>query len=107
MDKRFKMTYLLDIYGGLLTAKQQSILGMHYNDDLTLTEIAAGENVSRQAAFDLVRRAEKLLLSYDEKLNLFEKYLKNCETIAHLEENVSAGNKSAALDLAAKLRDDL
>lgn len=107
MDKHFKMTYLLDIYGGLLTEKQQSILGMHYNDDLTLTEIATGENVSRQAAFDLVKRAEKILISYDEKLGLFEKYLKNRETLSLIEDELQSGNKDKALALTAKLKDEL
>lgn len=107
MDKRFKMTYLLDIYGGLLTEKQQAILNMHYNEDLSLSEIAANENVSRQAAFDIVKRAEKLLLGYDEKLGLFEKYLKNTETLNIIYEEISSGNIKEALKNTDILKEEL
>ena len=92
MDKRFKLTYLIDIYGGLLTEKQQDILNMHLNEDLSLSEIAKSENISRQAAFDLVKRSENLLLNYDEKLNLFERYIENKEMLEQIRA-LSEGNE--------------
>lgn len=81
MEKHFQIVYLLDIYGGLLTEKQQKILNYYYNEDYTLSEIAAEEHVSRQAAFDLLKRAENILLDYDGKLNLFDKYIHNKNTL--------------------------
>ena len=75
MDKRFKLGYLFDIYGGLLTQRQQSILNMYLNEDLSLSEIAKIDNISRQAAFDLLKRSEGVLLNYDEKLKLFDRYM--------------------------------
>ena len=92
MDKRFKLTYLIDIYGGLLTEKQQDILNMHLNEDLSLSEIAKSENISRQAAFDLVKRSENLLLNYDEKLNLFDRYIENREMLEAIRA-LSEGNE--------------
>ena len=89
MEKRFKLVYLLDIYGGLLTDKQFEVLNRYYNEDLSLTEIASFENVSRQAAFDLLKRAEKLLISYDDKLHLFEKYMQNRDLIGKIKENLN------------------
>lgn len=86
MEKHFQIIYLLDIYGRLLTEKQQKILNYYYNEDYTLSEIAAEENVSRQAAFDLLRRAENILLEYDSKLNLFDKYLDNKNILDKIQE---------------------
>ena len=81
MDEHFKITYLFDIYGPLLTEKQSNILELYLNEDLTISEIADELSVSRQAAFDLIKRTEANLLEYDGKLMLFEKYLKNKEQL--------------------------
>lgn len=91
MDKRFKLTYLADIYGGLLTQKQQDILNMYLNEDMSFSEIAKVEDISRQAAFDLVKRSENLLLNYDEKLNLFDRYLENKKMLEEIK-TLSEGN---------------
>ena len=81
MDERSRQVYLADIYGGLLTEKQQNILNSYLNEDMSISEIARDENISRQAAFDLLKRSEKLLEDYDEKLGLFGRYLRNREII--------------------------
>ena len=86
MDERIRMIYLADIYGGLLTEKQLNILNSYLNEDMSISEIARDENISRQAAFDLLRRSEKLLEDYDEKLGLFERYLRNRELIERIRE---------------------
>lgn len=64
---------LYDIYGQLLTNKQKQIFGMYYQDDLSLGEIADEVETSRQAVFDNLKRVEKILLGYEEKLNLYIK----------------------------------
>ena len=88
MEKHFKLTYLLDIYGALLTDKQNNVLSLFYNEDYSMSEVASELKVSRQAAFDLIRRSENILLEYDEKLMLFEKYLGNLALCEQLEENL-------------------
>lgn len=77
MDKYFKMSYLIDIYSSLLTNKQQQVLNLHYSDDLSLSEIATILEISRQAVYDLLNRGEKIILKYDDKLKLLDKYEKN------------------------------
>ena len=84
MDERSRQIYLADIYGGLLTEKQQNILNSYLNEDMSISEIAREENISRPAAFDLLKRSEKLLEDYDEKLGLFERYLRNRELIGKI-----------------------
>ena len=73
MDKLGLKLLLFDVYGCLLTDKQQQALALTYNEDYSLGEIAAMLNISRQAVFDSIRRGEELLQSYDDKLGLIAK----------------------------------
>ena len=51
-------TMLFDFYGELLTEKQREYFDLHYNEDLSLAEIAALTGISRQGVWDIIRRAE-------------------------------------------------
>ena len=70
------MTDLIDIYGSLLTEYQLEIMELYYFEDLSLKEIADNQNVSRNAIFTLIKRVEKILLEYEEKLQLNAKLKK-------------------------------
>lgn len=54
---------------------------LYYYDDLSLGEIAENLNITRQAVYDNIKRAEKLLKNYEDKLHLVEKFLKQQEKI--------------------------
>lgn len=73
LEKLSQIVWLKDVYGPLLTEKQQAIISLYYEDDLSLSEIAEEMNVSRQAVYDLVKRAEQQLWQYETKLGLVEK----------------------------------
>ncbi|MFZ5639908.1 MAG: YlxM family DNA-binding protein [Bacillota bacterium] len=75
MDKIGRLALLFDFYGQLLTAKQQEIIGLYYEQNLSLGEIAEELGVSRQAVHDIIRRGEKVLESYEQKLGLVAKFL--------------------------------
>ncbi|MGI5921657.1 MAG: YlxM family DNA-binding protein [Syntrophomonadaceae bacterium] len=75
LEKISYMIMLKDFYGPLLTPKQQDILNLYYENDLSLTEIAANQNVTRQAVYDIVKRAEKALQEYEKRLGLVEKFM--------------------------------
>ena len=76
MAKNLDVIILFDIYGDMLTQKQQDFIGYYYNDDLSLAEIAENEGITRQGAHDQIKRAEAKLLEWEEKCRYCEKILK-------------------------------
>ena len=67
-EKNLEIPLLLDIYGELLTQKQRDMLELYYCDDLSLSEIAQQEDVSRQGVRDSIKRGEDALLDFEKKL---------------------------------------
>lgn len=74
MEKLLQVTYLYDFYGNLLTEKQNNIIEKYYLEDLSLSEIATQESVSRQSVHDTIKQAERKLNIYEEKLGLVERF---------------------------------
>lgn len=74
MSKNLDITILLDFYGDMLTDKQRSFIGYYYNDDLSLSEIAENEGITRQGVRDAIKRAESQLIAMEERLGLVDKF---------------------------------
>lgn len=72
MPKDFEVSKLLDIYGALLPEKQRLLVEFYYNDDLSLSEIAENEGITRQGVRDSLKRAEQQLREYDSALGLMK-----------------------------------
>lgn len=81
MEKHVEASILLQIYGKLLTDKQQKVLSYYYNDDLSLTEIAENEGITRQAARDIIKKGENKLFEYEKALHIMKKTQDNEQTI--------------------------
>ena len=88
MDKIFFITMLYDFYSELLTNKQKEIFELYYLNDLSLYEISSEYKITRQAVLDSIKRTEKSLLYYEEKLSLIEKYLNQKKIINKLIKNI-------------------
>lgn len=73
LEKATRMNILFDRYGMLLSEKQQQYMQLYYLDDLTLGEIAEEVEVSRQAVYDQIRRAETQLELFEERMQLLSK----------------------------------
>ena len=84
MEKNVKISILLDIYGKLLTDKQSKLLDDYYNKDLSLSEIAENENITRQAVRDNLKKGENNLLEYDKKLEFMKKTIEQEEKLEKL-----------------------
>ncbi len=63
----YELVLLFDYYGDLLTERQKTCFDLHYNQDLSLSEIAQELSVSRQAVFDNLSRTEALLRNMEAK----------------------------------------
>lgn len=87
LEKKQRVIALMDCYEDLLTAKQQEYLVAYYNDDLSIGEIAEEFSVSRNAVFDMVKKAVKAMENYEEKLQLVAKHEQRMALIEKIEEH--------------------
>ncbi|HZK43811.1 MAG TPA: YlxM family DNA-binding protein [Syntrophomonadaceae bacterium] len=83
-EKTANMVILKDFYGPLLTKKQQHVLNLYYENDWSLSEIGESLNVTRQAIFDLLKRSENSLISYEKKLGLVRKFVNTSEKLEEI-----------------------
>lgn len=84
MDRKVEISILCQIYGKLLTEKQLNILDNYYNLDLSLSEIAENENITRQAVRDIMKKGENKLFEFEEKLGIMKKTQRQEEKIADI-----------------------
>ena len=84
MERKVEISMLCQIYGRLLTEKQLNILDNYYNLDLSLSEIAENENITRQAVRDIMKKGENKLFEFEEKLGIMKKTQRQEEKIADI-----------------------
>lgn len=84
MDKILKQAFLYDFYGELLTEHQKSIYEDFVLNDYSLSEIGEDRSISRQGVYDIIKRCDKLLNGYEEKLHLIQKFLTAKEQVAEI-----------------------
>ena len=84
MDKNIQISMLLDIYGALLTDKQQDLLNLYYNQNLSLSEIADDVGITRQGVRKILVDGEKKLFDFEEKLHFLDKKLEDNKIIEEL-----------------------
>ncbi|MBR3152167.1 MAG: putative DNA-binding protein [Clostridia bacterium] len=84
MEEKVKISILCELYGKLLTEKQFEFLDDYYNNDLSLSEIAENNGITRQAVRDILKKGECKLFEYEEKLGLMEKTVLQEEKIADI-----------------------
>ncbi len=75
VENKVKISILNELYGKLLTKKQSEIIDDYYNRDLSLSEIAENNNITRQAVRDILKKGEKKLFDYEEKLQFMKRTL--------------------------------
>ena len=64
---------LFDIYGSLLTEKEQVTFRDYYQEDLSLSEIANENNVSRAAVQKTIKNVLDKLKYYEDMLHVYDK----------------------------------
>ncbi len=74
LAKNYEMAVLIDFYGEMLTVKQRDFLEYYYNDDLSLSEIAENEGITRQGVRDAIKRAETQLQDMENRLGMAKRF---------------------------------
>lgn len=110
MEKFVERTLLYDFYGELLTAHQREIYEDVVLNDYSISEVAAELGISRQGVHDQIRRVDKLLDGYEDKLRLVQKFIRIRDQVDQIRKTVEACDP-AGLDeakrLVAKLSDSI
>lgn len=70
IEENVKLGNLIDIYGDLLSEKQKLAITRYVNADMSLSEIAQDENITRAGVLDAIQKAKQKLYFYEEKLKL-------------------------------------
>ena len=109
-DERYYNSVLLDFYGALLTPKQRECFDLHYNEDLSLSEIAEQCGISRQGVWENIRRAEAAMREIEEKTGLIRKFSEfsggighACETLEQLTPTIEGQARQLALEALSEL----
>ena len=112
MDEILKQTLLYDFYGELLTEHQRKVYENAVYNDLSLSEIADEIGISRQGVHDLLKRCDKIMTGYEEKLKLVEKFSMTRERITEIKKlalttNIQNDNTDKIVRIADAILEEL
>lgn len=107
MEKNVQISMLLDMYGNLLTQKQSELLDDYYNNDLSLSEIAENQKITRQAVRDNLKKGENKLFEYEEKLGFMKKTIMQEEQVAKILSDLNKIEKTSTDKEVAKVLQDV
>ncbi|UUZ95758.1 putative DNA-binding protein [Paenibacillus sp. P25] len=88
LQKTNRINLLFDFYERLLTEKQQLFLKQYFHDDYSLGEIASEFQISRQAVYEHIKRAESVLEDYESKLQLLAKHEERQQLLLELNRHI-------------------
>ena len=88
----FELSMLLDFYGQLLTASQYKCMDMHYNNDMSLAEIAEELNISRQGVHDFINRGKATLVDLESKLGMVARFRDMKKQLEQLQDDLHLMN---------------
>lgn len=106
MDKLYERGLLFDFYGELLTEHQQKIYSEAVFNDMSLSELSEEEGISRQGIHDLIKRVDRQLEGYENKLKLVEKFKDIKKDVLLVEKLIDDCNNLEA-DKAKSIKDIL
>ena len=104
-EKNMRIAYILDFYAEVLDPHIRNVMRAYYDDDLSLSEIAAGEGISRQGIRHLIKKGEDQIEYLESNLSLakrHEELMSACESLCEirdkLKDSVSFANDADAID---------
>lgn len=96
MEKIVEQGLLYDFYGELLTEHQRQIYEGIVYENLSLSEIAEEQGISRQGVHDLIRRCDRILQDYESKLHLVERFARARSTVEEIRRLACEGEETAS-----------
>lgn len=110
MIKIVEQSMLYDFYGELLNEHQKRIYEDVVFNDMSQSEIAREEGMSRQGIHDLIKRCDKILYEYEEKLHLVEKFAnakRDVERIRTLSREFKESKNIDVIDEIVRISDNI
>mgnify|MGYP001164635277 CR=1 FL=1 len=106
-DEIARMSLLYDFYSQLLSCRQRDVIRLYHGENLSLSEIAQEFGISRQAVHDTLKKGEKALDAYEEKLGLVERFLRSSKALRQIENDIDKliSENSSDSQLACRLSD--
>lgn len=98
LEQRLYLAALFDIYGPLLTDKQQKCLSMHLFEDFSMSEIGEDLAVSRQAVYDILHRSEQTMAAYEKKLGLAQRLREQRHELTEIYDDISQLSSNKKID---------
>ena len=103
MKKIVEQGLLYDFYGELLTEHQKEIYEAAVYNDMSLTEIADENGISKQGVHDLIKRCTNTLQGYEDRLHMIRRF----EAIKAEAQALEVIATDLGNDLSDELRDRL
>lgn len=85
LNRTNRINLLFDFYGSLLTQKQNTFMSYYFQENFSLAEIAEQHQISRQAVYEHIRRAEKMLEQYETQLKMLYHHEQRESLLSQLE----------------------
>jgi len=103
MEKIVEQNLLYDFYGELLNSHQRRVYELAVFEDWSLSEIAQECGISRQGVHDLLKRCNKMLEEYEEKLKLLAKFLRTKEKVQCIYDLTCSFKESSDLEIVNQI----
>lgn len=89
MEKNVEISVLCELYGKALTEKQYEVLTDYYNNDLSLSEIAENNNITRQAVRDIIKKGENKLYELEKSISLMKKTFQEEKIVSNIKNELN------------------
>ena len=95
MEDFVERSLLFDFYGELLTEHQRKVYAAIVFEDYSVSEVAREEGISRQGVHDLMKRCDRLLVEYEERLHLVERFVRIRDRVREIRRLAAGADASA------------
>lgn len=101
--KDYRISLLADYYGDMLIPKALETVRFYYDDDLSLSEIAEQQGVSRQAISESLAKSVGLLYEWEDKLGLAVRHDEVTELTEQAALAIREGDAAQAVAILAQI----